>query len=162
MDFYSDGVYKVSTDASGLSTHTPISPIIKTAFKPRGTNTKRSNAKRVLQGAHDIGCSGYGFLGVDADNAVQALKNQCQGGSTGGGEVSANLDFYSVFGSVVAYFCNYSSLSNHCYQDEIQDAIQTRISAQCGSYVAGWDIVIDRALEYGYQSPSSNFCGRGI
>jgi hypothetical protein len=167
MNLHSNGIYEVSTDTSGDSTHTLIDaitepPIIELQVEPRSTSGKRSNTKRVLQGGDLPGCaSGGHFLASDADSAVQILKNQCAGGPTGGGEAGGNKDFYAIYGNVVAYFCNYSSKSNHCYQDEIAQAIQQVVSSYCGTYLPGWDIVLDRALEYGYNTPDSSFCGRG-
>jgi hypothetical protein len=94
--------------------------------------------------------------------AVAALKNQCVGGPTGGGAVGGNKDFYSISGSVVVYFCNFLSKGNHCYADEVDDAITQRITGSCGSYIAAWDVVEDRAAQYGYETSSANFCGREI
>ncbi|KAH8658066.1 hypothetical protein BX600DRAFT_514587 [Xylariales sp. PMI_506] len=154
-----NGVYQVHTDEFGVSTHTFVAPSVEAAFKPRGMSTKRANAKRIVQGPDSIGCESYAFNTINADNAVQGLKNQCP--LNGAGQVGGNLDFYSVFGDVVAYFCNYSSKVNHCYEDEVDEVIQHRISDTCGHYVAGFDILVDRALEYGYMDLSAKFCGRG-
>lgn len=53
-------------------------------------------------------------------------------------------------------------MPNHCYQDEVDGAIIGVVSGTCGSYVPGWDIVWDRALEYGYNYRDNKFCNRGI
>jgi hypothetical protein len=37
-----------------------------------------------------------------------------------------------------------------------------RITGACGSYRAGWDVVADRAAQYGYETTSVNFCGREV
>lgn len=165
LSLHSDGVYEVFTDVYGTSIHDFIAPITP-AFIPRGAITSRGNHKRTLQGSNAVGCGGTYFADnpsnqTNANNAVQSLKNQCVGGATGGGAVAGNADRYSVAGQCVAYFCNFSSMQNTCYSDEVADAVQTRISGQCGAYESGWDIVIDRAAQYGYEYITANFCGRG-
>lgn len=152
----------MSTDDSGNSVHTLVGPAVKD-FKPRGDSSKRSNIKRTLQGANNIGCGGTDFSGSPGttNDAVAALKFQCNGGPTGGGLVRPGKDFYSVGGKMVAYFCNFSTMDNNCYGDEVDDAIANRITARCGSYQSGWDLIPDRAAQYGYEDISAKFCGRG-
>jgi hypothetical protein len=129
-------------------------------------SVKRGNLKRTLQGSNAVNCGGTGFFAAEANDAVQALMNQCVGGPTGGGAVGGNRDFYSLAGAgtsqLVAYFCNFSSMENTCYADEVADAIQNRITGKCGQFQSGWDVAIDRAAQYGYEVASANFCQRGI
>lgn len=88
--------------------------------------------------------------------------NYCVGGPTGGGTIPADGDVYSVGISVVAYVCNFSSLGNTCYQDEVAASIQHSISSTCGTFKSGYDVVIDRAVQYGYDVFTASFCNRGI
>lgn len=156
----SDGVYEVfSTDTPGVSNHTLIAPIIGT-FEPVHAKPSNIKIKRTLQGGNNVGC-GNTDVGVSTTNsAVASIKTKCKGGPTGGGSVPGNKDFYSISGSVVVYFCIFSSMENHCYQDEIQNTLSNKINSACGSYRSCWDVIKDRAAQYGYEA-SATFCRRG-
>lgn len=108
-DINSNGVYEVTTGSDGVAIHTLIKAVTERSVNGADLTPKmsrRSNTKRVLQGGDHPGCSNTGtFNHDDADLAVRALRNQCNGGEVGG-----NRDFYSVQGNVVAYVCNVSCL----------------------------------------------------
>jgi len=85
------------------------------------------------------------------------LPPRCGNGVAVGG----NLDFYSISGGTVAYFCNFSSQTNNCYASERQES-SADITGVCGAYNGGWEVVDSRACQYGYErQPKNNFCGRG-
>lgn len=122
---------------------------------------------------NSIGCGGY-YLDVANTNAANgALDAQCGNGAYVGG----GLDFYSIAGCTVAYFCNQSEVlcdvfwcwaPTYCYAFERQDAANA-INAKCGGFGAGWDNFVwnggyDRAGQYGWENicdQGKNFCGRG-
>lgn len=96
-----------------------------------------------------------------------------------GAYVGADLDYYSIRGCTVSYFCNKSyvqydfywsrtAISWACfasYRQEIANAINSR----CGGFGAGWDYVGNadgsESGVYGWENycnQGHNFCGRGV
>lgn len=141
-----DGIYQVSYDASGHATHT---------FLREGVNTAQTPHLAVRDDS--INCGNYGLDHQDTDRAVTGLRSQCNPGAVGNG-----LDFYSIVGSTVAYFCNFGATATPCQNSEVADSY-TRITNVCGLYGAGWRTVHDsgRWVSIGYEDSKANFCGRG-
>jgi hypothetical protein len=119
-----DGVYEVSYDASGRAIHT---------FLREGVNN--TEAQELAARDDGVNCGNYGLNHQDTDNAVTGLRRQCNPGAVGNG-----LDFYSITGSTVAYFCNFGATATVCQSNEVADSY-TRISNACGLYGAGWRTV---------------------
>ncbi|MCJ1245427.1 hypothetical protein MMC30_002631 [Trapelia coarctata] len=167
----SEGVYSVHVDDAGIEKHT----LIKLQNASDSTPTARdlvasakfagaraANKRQIGGGTNLIECGGYEMNHYDTDGAVYALDAQCTVGTTVGGD----LDFYSIVGCVVCYFCNYYSGSDVCFASERQ-RVTSAITDRCGSYWAGWDYFTSdfRHNQYGYEyfcNQGANFCaGRG-
>lgn len=196
-----DGVYSVYTDKeTGEETHTllkanpgphvnrdiPVSDFVPSTKKRRQVPGDYGNS---------IGCGGYYLNVADTNSANGALDAQYvpfpilivltirSATDTGyfrcgnGANVGGGLDFYSIAGCTVAYFCNQSEIqcgnfwcwaSTYCYAFERQDAANA-INGKCGGFGAGWDNFVwdggyARAGQYGWESicdQGRNFCGRG-
>jgi hypothetical protein len=156
-----DGVYAVSYDASGEATHTLIASPIEASS---AAVTKGRYARGVSLSARNedsIKCAdpGYQLDHGSTDNAVEALRRQCNPGAVGQG-----LDYWSMSGSTVAYFCNMGGAGTLCQVAELNDT-WAKITGVCGSYWAGWrNIKTDwdgRSVSIGYEDRGVKFCGRG-
>jgi hypothetical protein len=141
-----DGVYEVSFDHSGRPTHTFLREITNTT-EPHHLTTRDDGSY----------CGNYNLDPLSTDRAVAALKAQCNPGAVGNG-----LDFYSISGSTVAYFCNFGAAATVCQSGEIGDSY-ARVTNACGRYRAGWRSIHDsgRWISIGYEASNARFCGRG-
>ena len=154
-----NGVYSVSTDSSGASSHTLLRSIDSANSKPMLS----ASSAEVLPKADDdspdsIGCGDYTLFDRDVNAAAQGIYDRCGTGFN----VEAHKDIYALYGGTVSYFCNYSDGTNQCDAGEAQDAF-SRVNATCGMNTAGWDINADvRKDSYGYEARSVVFCGIGI
>jgi hypothetical protein len=148
-----DGVYKVEYDAEGSETHTLIGEPVHNAVARSEGSVSRLFARQ----ADGVNCGGYDLNRQNTDDAVEALKRQCNPGAIGG-----NLNFYSIAGGTVAYVCNYRGIAVTCSRNEIGDSAN-RITGVCGSYRAGWRNIRNdgRDIQIGYERTGSEFCGRG-
>ncbi|KAJ7664628.1 hypothetical protein DFH06DRAFT_1295781 [Mycena polygramma] len=126
-----DGVYMVTYNADGTETHSLLS-------RTTSNGTIPAAASHIL---------------TRSANAYNALGQQCGGGA----EVLGGRDFYSIRGCTVAYFCNYRSIPDTCFQSEWVAVIQNAITPKCGSYWAGWDQFTSpqRQNQYGYENRGS-------
>ena len=156
-----DGVYSVQADEFGGFKHTLIRhTATATATNATPNLTTRSakfHPKRDNTGSNNIDCGGYALSPSDLANAQRELENQCGNGAF----VQGGLDFYSITGDSVVYYCNFSDDINNCFASEASDAF-ARIVSDCGPNNAGWDTIPARSDSYGYESVGANFCGRGV
>ena len=154
-----DGIYSVTVDAAGISTHEFVKDLDKTLVARTLGNSAKFNAKRDNTGSNNIGCCGYALDPRDTDWVYNNICDQCGNGAY----VNAGRDFYGISNNVVGYYCNYLSTTNQCFASEVADALRNRVTSQCGSYNAGYDYVPDRMDQYGYEARDAAFCaGRGI
>jgi hypothetical protein len=158
-----DGVYQVSSDVDGHDIHTflrgPATSQELACFSQRNFEDADLDQKShlsVRQSDH-IDCGGYSLEPAGTDSAVAAHKAQCNTGAVGVG-----LDFYSIAGTTVAYFCNFGSAAQDFQVDEITDSY-SRITGTCGLCYSGWRTIQNTALWVliGYEDRNSKFCGRG-
>ncbi|KAL5894895.1 hypothetical protein ACKVWC_000112 [Pyricularia oryzae] len=167
-----DGMYRVTIDDDGVAHHTRVEEggsggkiSANAVALPVGvapTTAAPSDPSLLLSGRQDdwrVTCADYDLDRGDADTVVRTLKWGCGSGT----DLRAGDDFYSKYGSVVAYFCNTSRSTTYvCTEDLIGRQIQSGgVSADCGAYRAGWsnwrsDVSI------GYERANSNlyFCGK--
>lgn len=155
------GVYNVVVDASGNSKHNLVRDLgasTQSAFRNALANAA-DLSKRGNIGINKVECFDYLLQTTDANAAVDNLKLQC----AQGGFMEKKADYYAIDGKVVAYACNFSDGPNACYADEVEDALKNKVTAVCGSFIAGYDHVRVRGLRYGYEKKDAEFCdGRGI
>ena len=155
-----NGVYSVSTDPAGISTHTLLHAINGSTTNTKPTLTPRSakfHPKRQGNvGSNSIYCLTYALPNSDNGNAAAELENQCGNGAFVGGR----RDFYSIVGGSVVYYCNFSYDTNQCFASEAADAF-SRITSECGLNIAGYDTIGARSDSYGYDQPTAKFCGQG-
>lgn len=104
------------------------------------------------------------FSTLPSSDLHKANSSQCGGGSV----VRAGLDYYSISGCVVAYFCNFGWGDRACYASDRQRG-SARITQVCGWYKPGSvrynSVSPVISYSYGYESyctaKGHNFCGRG-
>ncbi|KAH8889210.1 hypothetical protein GQ53DRAFT_825529 [Thozetella sp. PMI_491] len=153
-----DGVYMVHYDDAGEAVHTWLhGPVNESEITEAAT--KRDGLLRIARRDSDsVDCGGYDLAHADTDNAVEALKRQCDPS----GAISQGLDFYSIAGSTVAYECNFGNKAVICTRNE-QGGSFDKITGVCGSYRAGWRTIQNSAAWYsiGYEDRGAKFCGRG-
>ncbi|KAJ7501907.1 hypothetical protein B0H11DRAFT_2275073 [Mycena galericulata] len=165
------GVYMVTYNADGTETHSLLSLTETNGTVPAETvrsaapSAKFGASKRQISGGQNlIGCGDYELAHGDADTVYNALGQRCGGGAS----VAGNTDIYATAACTVAYFCNFSSNGDTCFEYEWVNVIQGTITPRCGSYYAGWDQFegAARQNQYGYENfcaEGKNFCGgRGI
>ena len=94
-----NGVYKVTYDAEGEATHTFIgnTTIEKAQVADLPKVKARSSRFRPREDDDEVHCGDYDLNHDDADYSVQMLSDQCNPDAIGSG-----LDFYSIWGGVVA------------------------------------------------------------
>ena len=139
-----DGLYRAYYDKEGREVHEPLVNVTTTA--PDRRHTARQPEAPSLdpldkrQADYNIYCGcGYNLDHGDCDAAVSDLSNQF-GGYDGSPCVwiQADMSYYSIRGSVVAFGCNPGYLGGIvqvCGQDYGDDL--KVITSQCGAYVAG-------------------------
>jgi hypothetical protein len=161
-DNLQDGVYAVSYDAGGEAIHTLIRGPVDTSGDalPRDRYARAADSRPSLfarLSEDSVQCASYGLDHSSTDNAVEALRRQCNPGAVGQG-----LDYWSMSGSTVAFFCNFGGTGTLCLLNEINDSFG-RITNFCGSYTAGWRNIKDdsRSVSIGYDDRNTRFCGRG-
>lgn len=160
-----DGVYRVSYDANGTAAHTLIAPPLTPEEKrslllaPKPARSPPSRiAGRQSDATYCGSTSDAALHHQSTDNAVQALKNQCNPGG-----IASGYDFYSIAGSTVAYVCNFGSTSWTCTVNDLTNDY-AHITNICGWYQSGWRIrwpATNRGAQIGYEPSWENFCGRG-
>lgn len=102
-----NGVYSVKTDNNGNEVHTFLHDLLENNLQARDN---RHINRRQVSGTDLVGCGNYAMNHGDTDAAFNNIIAQCGGGTS----VGKGLDFYSVSGCVVAYFCNLSSSNVQC------------------------------------------------
>ncbi|KAK6210536.1 hypothetical protein LQW54_006144 [Pestalotiopsis sp. IQ-011] len=159
-----DGVYVVTYDSSNQAVHTLISDGVAARdlveFSGQGSQAAKRNGGPLLAArADDLTCPGGTLDRVSTDEAVAALKGQCNPNMPGA--VNSGQDYYSKRGSTVAYFCNFGAGSELCTVFGLTDTYQ-RLTNECGLYGAGWRTVQDADHWYsiGYEDINALFCGR--
>lgn len=162
-DNLQDGVYAVSYDAEGKATHTflrgPLDASEAALPKHRYARDADTRSPLFTRNEDSLHCAQpkYELDHTSTDNAVNALRSQCNPGAVGQG-----LDYWSMSGSTVAYFCNLGGTGTLCQLNEINDSFN-RITGYCGSFWAGWRNIDDgsRSISIGYEDRYTKFCGRG-
>jgi hypothetical protein len=161
-DNLQDGLYAVSYDTGGKAIHTFIRGPFNASEHalPKHRYARAADSRSLLfarQSEDSIHCANYGLDHSSTDDAVEALRRQCNPGAVGQG-----LDYWSMSGTTVAYFCNMGGTGTLCQLNEINDSF-TRITNVCGSYGAGWRNIKDnsRSVSIGYEDRGVKFCGRG-
>jgi len=150
-----DGRYSVSVDANGKATHTYVGPVSGDAPAASEQKAPVDSAKfRLAKRGYHVDCGGYGLNNGDMDGATQGIRNQCNQGIY----VNPNLDFYTIVGSVVCYYCDYNH-GSVCSAAEFGNVLGY-LNAVCGRYSAGW-VVYDSHGQYGCEKHDAQFCGRG-
>ncbi|KAH8898836.1 hypothetical protein GQ53DRAFT_817066 [Thozetella sp. PMI_491] len=148
-----DGVYMVRYE-NGQEIHTLLyAPVNKTEIA-ESTVKRRTSVPDTFD---NLACGDYKLDPTDTDNAVEQLKRQCNPGAIGGG-----LDFYSIWGSTVAYLCNFGGNAIPCTRDGLAASFAD-VTGLCGLYGAGWGTQ-QTATDYvqtGYEDRNARFCGRG-
>ncbi|KAI1194915.1 hypothetical protein F5X97DRAFT_327012 [Nemania serpens] len=150
-----DGVYGVSYNADGSENHTRLADIsteLRTVAIRGATIEKRSGV---------ITCDPRegGLNSGDNGAAATSLANQCGFGAA----VGAHLNYYSIKGCSVAYFCNFKKHSQVCTSTNAWNSFND-VNNVCGANVAGWEKYYDSDGndQYGYQwyctYPGSSFC----
>ncbi|KAI8944744.1 hypothetical protein F4801DRAFT_570617 [Xylaria longipes] len=150
-----DGVYGVSYNADGSENHTRLGDIeteLRILAIRGATVQKRSGV---------ITCDPNegGLNANDNGAAATSLANQCGFGAA----VGAHLNYYSIKGCSVAYFCNFKKHSQVCTSGNAWASFND-VNNICGSNVAGWEKYYDSDGndQYGYQwfctYPGSAFC----
>lgn len=123
-----NGRYECYTDSkTGKEVHVYIGPLLDNVPKYDPKNDvppnvgKRENefhsakfALRSLTGPNNIYCEHIYLNNVDTDNANNNLDAQCGNGAPTPSSENGR-DKYSIAGGTVAYFCNMSGGTNHCY-----------------------------------------------
>ncbi|KAH9208141.1 hypothetical protein DL95DRAFT_415032 [Leptodontidium sp. 2 PMI_412] len=155
-----NGVYQVFTEANGTETHTFLHPLPNSNEK-RSDTLGNPHVRRQLPPV-SVGCGGYQMNPTDTNNANNALDAQCGAGAN----VGKGLDFYSISGCVVSYFCNLGGSGTDCFASERQQAATQYINPVCGGFWAGWVNfnIPSRDGQYGWEDicgAGSHFCGRG-
>lgn len=156
-----NGVYSVSYDTNGTAIHTLIAePLTDQEFASHQAAAARAPHARALQSrqSDSTSCGGYGLNPGDTDRANAGLGVQCTPGA-----VSIGRDFYSIWGSVVSYVCNYGSTGWVCWASDLS-ADYVRITQTCGNYNAGWRVRWlsgSTGAQSGYEGSGARFCGRG-
>ncbi|KAK4215833.1 hypothetical protein QBC37DRAFT_371563 [Rhypophila decipiens] len=160
-----NGVYSVHLDANGTAIHTLLAPALSgeelaqlSSREPARLSSalSRITARQVSAG----GCHTYELDHGSTDIAVESLKNQC----TPVGAVNGNRNFYSIYGTTVAYICNMNKDAWTCQRHEVE-AAYAAITSFCGWYKAGWRNEERPGKGWastGYELTGSNFCGRGV
>ncbi|KAK0723337.1 hypothetical protein B0T26DRAFT_801902 [Lasiosphaeria miniovina] len=149
------GVYAVSYNEDGSENHTRLGDVdtAKKVFAVRGeTLAKRTGA---------VTCDPTEAVlnGNDNGAAATALANQCGAGAA----VGARLNYYSIVGCSVAYFCNMKSHPQVCTSGNAWASFHD-VNDRCGANVPGWEVYYDSDGDdrYGYQwvctYPGSHFC----
>jgi hypothetical protein len=90
---------------------------------------------------------------------VQALKNQFGSGTV---QIGANLAWYSISGSVVAFACNKVNARAEASADRLTRSLQS-ITDRCGWYVPGTtrfvtNLWLDPYWGYMNYQPGLDFC----
>jgi len=123
-----DGRYECYTDSkTGKEVHVYIGPLLDKVPKYNRKNdvpatvgkrdTELHSAKfaaRYLTGPNNIYCEHVFLNNIDTDNANNNLDAQCGNGASTPSAINGR-DKYSISGVTVAYFCNMSGGTNHCY-----------------------------------------------
>ena len=142
-----DGVYSVSTATDGSTTHTLISNDKKLAAR---SISRHRMSKRDFKG---IDCGVNVLEASDITGAMNKLAAQCGKDAAVGGD----LDFYSIYGGTVAFFCNLSGDAALCSANAANSDFGS-IQSLCHDH-GGW--FTHPNYVYGYEATGSNFCGRG-
>lgn len=149
-----DGVYVVSTDASGNEVHEKLADPSSGFTVPSQPLSVR---KRAMMKRDKTTCGdGRELNHGDCDAANADLDVQC--GGPGGVFVPGGLDWYSKRGNTVAFFCNFGG-NNRCDSNS-RGRASAAITAVCGLYKPGWTGPDAGYLTYGYDHVDSRFCGR--
>lgn len=159
-----EGVYSVSYDEHGNETHTLVQPGDPNEVVPTQSLSNPNSAKFKFEKRDDFTytCGGDALNHQDTDDANRALDNQCGAGTN---VVGGGMDFYSIVGCTVSYYCNFAWTSSVCSYSRRQD-ISGGITQACGWYMSGWSNQNPNdSGSYGYEdfckAPGNNFCGRG-
>jgi hypothetical protein len=151
-----DGIYVVSTDASGNENHTKIADPTPTEALTAKRNLLNVHVKRGVCDTNTCGdAAELSHPNTDAANAD--LGVQCGGG--GGVFVPGGHNWYSKRGGTVAFFCNFGE-DNRCDSGSRQVA-SGYITAACSLYKAGWAGPSGGCLNYRCDHVDSQFCGHG-
>jgi hypothetical protein len=149
----SDGVYSVYTHDNGTEVHAYLAPNSDDTTQAQPSFVRRA-AQIKARGEHASCMPGSNELNHgDCDAANNALDGQCGNYAN----VPPHASFYSVAGSVVAYFCNLGDWS-YCFARERQYT-SYEITGACGSYHPGEWIFEEGHKKYGYTYAGGNFCG---
>ncbi|KAM7205687.1 hypothetical protein V8F33_001013, partial [Rhypophila sp. PSN 637] len=139
-----NGVYSVHLDANDTAIHTLLAPALSGEEHAQLSSREPARLSSALSRI----------------TARQSLKNQC----TPVGAVNGNRNFYSIYGTTVAYICNMNKDAWTCQRHEVETAYPA-ITSFCGWYKAGWRNEERPGKGWastGYERTGSNFCGRGV
>ncbi|GIC89715.1 uncharacterized protein Aud_006140 [Aspergillus udagawae] len=131
-----DGVYKAYINENGVEVHEPLLPEdivpVTDSEQLEPAHFDMAMAADPSFSAWWCGC-GITMNHGDCDAAVQALKNQFGSGTV---QIGANLAWYSISGSVVAFACNKVNARAEASADRLTRSLQS-ITDRCGWYVPG-------------------------
>jgi hypothetical protein len=140
-----DGTYLVSLNADGTTAYELLSASASPSPSPESTPqlTTRKNG---------IGCSNYGINASDLGTAQRNFNNMVGDGIWIYGKTVAQ-----VYGSAIAFACNYNGGSNY-YDRQAAEWSWNAIDKGCGSAQAGWNSNEDNDRSFGRVTNGSGYC----
>ena len=156
---HSNGVYMVSYQ-DGNELHTLIADAGPSAITSRDTVQSAKFIKRQLPsgGTNVPHCNYIPLVHADTDAANSALDKQCGTGAT----VGIGLDYYSIVGCTVAYFCNLSTTGSDTYKASERQAVSQELTADCGGYTSAWNTFTSPAGRNNMYGPEQYVWASGL
>jgi hypothetical protein len=138
-----DGTYLVSLNADGTTAYELLTADSTTPTTPTPKIRTRHTG---------VGCNNYGINASDLGNAQRNFNNMVGGGVWIYGKTVAQ-----VYGSAIAFACNYNGGSNY-YDRQAAKWSWNAIDAKCGYAQAGYNSNENNDRSFGRVTNGSGYC----